>query len=379
EGIHIYKAFNMKKQFAPKFEDACEDVAQESYKIARKKSYGLSLNVLNTLVPQILTYAIGLTFVIRKLLTVGELVIFANMLALFLNAFQQITNNWQDILVKEGLARHFFELLDEDEERTDGEDYTEAQSEIAIEFRNVSFKYNESQHVLKDISFTIEKGEKVALVGMSGSGKTTIHKLICGFYEDYEGEIRVNGKNIRDWNYESLRKNLSIVTQDVFLFDSTIKENIRYGRVGASDEEIVIGAKMAYAHDFIEELESGYETKAGERGGSLSGGQKQRIAIARAILDNAPILLLDEPTSALDTKSEHYINLALEQLEEGKTSLVIAHRLSTIETAQKIIVIEDGYVVETGTHQELIKNQSRYSDLYQRQIQTDKREGQNEK
>jgi subfamily B ATP-binding cassette protein MsbA len=368
EGVHVYKAYNMKKHYHKKFKQKCEEVAEEACGIARKRSIGLSLNIINSLIPKVLAYGVGSIYVMNGRITVGGLIIFANVLVSFIDSLEQILRGYQQILRQEGRARHLFELLDAAEERTDGEDFSNEITEKVIEFRNVSFQYNESQEVLRSITFDVKRGQKVALAGMSGSGKSTIHRLVCGFYNNYEGEIRINGREIREWNLDKLRGNIGIVSQEVFLFNDTIMENVRYGNINATDEEIIDVCKKAYVHEFVKNFKNGYDTIVGERGSLLSQGQKQRFAIARAMLKDAPILLLDEPTSALDTKSEHYVQLALETLTEGKTVFIIAHRLSTIINADKIIVLDDGSVAEEGTHDQLIRNQQFYSSLYQKEL-----------
>jgi ABC-type multidrug transport system fused ATPase/permease subunit len=368
EGVHVYKAYNMKKHYHKKFKQKCEEVAEEACGIARKRSIGFSLNIINSLIPKVLAYGVGSIYVMNGRITVGGLIIFANVLVSFIDSLEQILRGYQQILRQEGRARHLFELLDAAEERTDGEDFSNEITEKVIEFRNVSFQYNESQEVLRSITFDVKRGQKVALAGMSGSGKSTIHKLVCGFYNNYEGEIRINGREIREWNLDKLRGNIGIVSQEVFLFNDTIMENVRYGNINATDEEIIDVCKKAYVHEFVKDFKNGYDTIVGERGSLLSQGQKQRIGIARAMLKDAPILLLDEPTSALDTKSEHYVQLALETLTEGKTVFIIAHRLSTIINADKIIVLDDGSVAEEGTHDQLIRNQQFYSSLYQKEL-----------
>jgi ATP-binding cassette subfamily B protein/subfamily B ATP-binding cassette protein MsbA len=232
-----------------------------------------------------------------------------------------------------------------------------------VEFKNVSFEYIKGIPVLKDISFKVKAGETLALVGPTGVGKTTLVNLIPRFYEPDSGQILIDGRDIRRITLSSLRKQISIVSQDVFLFNGTVKENILYGREDASDEEVIAAAKAANAHEFIMELVNGYDTQVGERGVKLSGGQKQRISIARAILKDAPILILDEATSSVDTQTERLIQDALDRLKCNRTTIVIAHRLSTIQQADQIIVIKDGEIIEKGKHAQLLRKEGLYSQL----------------
>ena len=227
------------------------------------------------------------------------------------------------------------------------------------------FKYNENEsEVLHDINLTINKGETVAFVGMSGGGKSTLISLIPRFYDVTAGEINIDGNNVKDFLTGSLRNQIGLVQQDNILFSDTVRENILLGRPDATEEEIVEAAKMANAHDFIINLPEGYDTEVGERGVKLSGGQKQRLSIARIFLNNPPILILDEATSALDLESEAIIQEALDVLSKDRTTLIVAHRLSTITHADKIVVMENGQIVETGTHQELIAKKGAYEHLY---------------
>ena len=233
-----------------------------------------------------------------------------------------------------------------------------------IDFKNVWFSYDGNSDVLKNVSFNAQKGEIIALVGPSGAGKTTIANLIPRFYDCRQGEVSIDEINVRNYSLKSLRTQIGIVSQNISLFNTTIRENITYAKPNATDVEVLEATKRAYAHDFIMELTKGFETNVGERGVKLSGGQKQRISIARSILMSPEILILDEATSALDSESEHYIQLALNDLMEGRTSVIIAHRLSTINHATKILVIDKGEVVDIGTHEELIKRCQLYSKIY---------------
>ena len=259
---------------------------------------------------------------------------------------------------------HFCELMDVAPEK-DGEDaipLTNARGEV--EFRHVSFAYNEGEPVLSDLSFKIEKGETLALVGPSGGGKTTICHLIPRFYEPTAGEVLVDGENIRRFTLGSLRRSVGIVAQDLFLFDATIYENIAYGKPDATPDEVMNAARLANLEDFILSLPDGYDTPVGERGVRLSGGQKQRISIARAFLKNPPILILDEATSALDTVTERMIQESLTRLSEGRTVIVVAHRLSTVRRADEILVVSEKGIEERGTHEELVARNGHYASLY---------------
>ena len=263
-------------------------------------------------------------------------------------------------------VERFTEIMDVQPEISDAEGATELKDvQGEIEFKDVTFQYYEGRRTILDkINLHIEKGKSLAVVGPSGGGKTTLCNLIPRFYEATEGEILIDGKNIRDFTLDSLRKNIGVVQQDVYLFYGSIKENIAYGKPGATDEEIIEAAKQAGAHEFIMALENGYDTYTGERGVKLSGGQKQRISIARVFLKNPPILLLDEATSALDNESEKMVQESLEKLAKGRTTLTIAHRLTTIRNADEIIVLTRDGITETGSHEELMAKGGIYADMY---------------
>ncbi len=264
----------------------------------------------------------------------------------------------------------FIEIMDTEPDIKDKEDSVELKDVSGkVEFEKVSFKYDSGEHVLKDIDLTLQPGETVALVGPSGGGKSTLCSLIPRFYEVSSGSIKIDGMDVRDIKLESLRKNVGIVQQDVYLFAGTVRENIRYGKPGATDDEIIEAAKNANAHEFIMGFEKGYDTYVGERGVKLSGGQKQRLSIARVFLKNPKILLLDEATSALDTQSERIVQQSLEKLSQNRTTFVIAHRLSTIKNADTILVLTDNGIEERGTHEELIGKEGIYASLYNVQFE----------
>ncbi|MGN0904843.1 MAG: ABC transporter ATP-binding protein [Alphaproteobacteria bacterium] len=245
-------------------------------------------------------------------------------------------------------------------------------TEGRVEARHIRFSYDGEQEILKDVSMTALPGQTVAVVGHSGSGKSTLINLIPRFYDPQSGEILIDGQNIREVTLESLRRHVAYVSQEVIIFDDTVRNNIRYGTPGATDEQVVAAAKAAAAHHFIMQMEDGYDTVLGERGSRLSGGQRQMISIARAMLKNAPILLLDEATSALDSQSERIVQDSLDVLMKGRTSIVIAHRLSTVINADRIFVFNEGEIVDSGTHEELLAHDGIYAQLYRLQFMKDK-------
>jgi len=301
---------------------------------------------------------------IQNQMPVEDIVAFLLYLGSFyqpITALGRINEGLQQALAS---AERVLEILKEESEIKEAPEPVDLKrSEGRIDFCNVSFCYIEKIPVLKNISFSIKPGETLALVGPTGVGKTTMANLIPRFYDPQEGVILIDGIDIRKISLSSLRRQISVVSQDVFLFNGTVKENIVYGRQDATDEEIIAAAQMANAHEFIMELPEGYETKVGERGVKLSGGQKQRISIARAVLKDAPILILDEATSSVDTQTEMLIQEALNKLKRNRTTIVIAHRLSTIREADQIIVISEGEIIEHGRHGELLELDGLYSRL----------------
>jgi ATP-binding cassette subfamily B protein len=267
--------------------------------------------------------------------------------------------------------RRFTEILDEEPEKDAPDAQNVGKLNGHIEFRDVTYGYGEDKDVLKNISINIGKGKTFALVGPSGGGKTTICHLIPHFYEVETGEILIDGISINKMTRGSLRENIGIVQQDVYLFNASIKDNILYGRPDATEEEVIEAAKRANIHDYVMTLPNGYDTEIGERGVRLSGGQKQRLSIARVFLKNPPILILDEATSALDNATEMQIQASLEELSRGRTVIVVAHRLSTIKRADNIVVLDREGVREMGTHEELMKNSGIYRELYEYQFRTE--------
>ncbi len=292
--------------------------------------------------------------------------LYMNMFYQPITALGQINEGLQQALASGERVLEVLNTEPEIKESSDIREINELKGEI--EFCQVNFMYVDNIEILKNISFRVKSGDTLALVGPTGVGKTTIARLLPRFFEPASGEILIDGVNIRKYRLRDLRKNISIVSQDVFLFNGTIRDNILFGRPDASDDQVITAAKAANAHQFIMNLEKGYETQVGERGVKLSGGQKQRISIARAVLKNALILILDEATSSLDTQTERLIQDALCKLMAQKTTIVIAHRLSTIQEADQIIVLKDGRIVEKGNHEKLLSNKGLYSELCQAQM-----------
>ena len=284
-----------------------------------------------------------------------------------INKLTKMNNVVQEAMAS---AERVFSILDTPQQIEDSKNAIEFKGlKKKIEFRNVSFQYDSNDGlVLRDINLEIIKGRTVALVGMSGAGKSTLADLVPRFYDVTSGGILIDGTDVRNYNVRSLRRNIGVVTQESILFNNSIRHNIAYGRPDCSEKEIVEAARAAYAHDFIMQLPLGYDSIIGERGCRLSGGQRQRIAIARALLKDPDILILDEATSDLDTESEYYVQKALENLMQGRTTLVIAHRLSTIVNADKISVFDDGRIVDSGRHEELIRKGGIYRDLFEKQL-----------
>jgi len=302
----------------------------------------------------------------QGVLTVGDIVLFQTYFTIVVMRVWDIGRGMRNLY--EGIAesKEMIELVDLPYDVKDIPKAAKLKvTKGLIEFVDAGFNYNETRVIFKNLNLAIKPGEKVALIGASGAGKSTITKLLFRFYELTSGKILIDGQNISKVTQDSLRANISLVPQEPILFHRSLMENIRYGRLGASDKEVFAAAKKARCHDFILTLPQGYDTFVGERGVKLSGGERQRVAIARAILKNAPILVLDEATSSLDSESEQLIQVALKELMKGKTTIVIAHRLSTIMQMDRIIVIEEGKVVDQGSHQELLKRQGIYKKLWE--------------
>ena len=374
EGIDIYKIFDMKKTHGKKFVQAVHEQFLHNKDIRKRRGLMDGISGINFFLPWVLSWVVGSFFITRGYITIGELFAFSIILPNVTKVAWQIGDTFSAIVEISGISRHFFELLDTPEERKTGMTFDLENNKNVIEFNNIGFAYDNGLCILKDCTFVIPKNITVALVGSSGSGKTTLFKLICGYYENYIGDIRIYNRSLKDWNLKALRAHIAYVSQESYFFNNNIMENIRYGNLEATDNQVIAAAKAACADEFIMETKNGYHTIIGERGMNFSGGQRQRLAIARAVLRNAPIILLDEPTAALDTRSEYYVQKALNNLFVNKTVFVIAHRISTIENADIILVLENAHIIEQGRHEELITRSSRYIELYSSQIREKKYE-----
>jgi len=371
-GIRVVQSFSNEKVEQEKFTKGNKgflDTKQENYNYMGRFFSGIRLfdGVI-----YIVTVIGGAYFIKLGTVTTSDLVAYLLYINTFLTPIRSLIDFTEQF--QKGMTgfERYLEIIDTEPDIKDSKDSVVLEKvKGRVEFHDVSFKYDEGDHVLQDINLSLEPGETVALVGPSGGGKSTLCSLIPRFYEVTEGTIKIDGKDIRNIKLESLRRNIGIVQQDVYLFAGSILENIRYGKPGASQEEVIEAAREANAHDFIMGMEKGYDTYVGERGVKLSGGQKQRISIARAFLKNPPILILDEATSSLDNQSERIVQQSLESLSSNRTTFVIAHRLSTIKRAKTILVLTDNGIEEKGSHEELIKSNGVYSSLYNAQFEDD--------
>jgi len=371
-GIRVVKSFTNEDYENEKF---CE--GNHNYRRSREwamknmAQFHSGMNLFINLI-RLSTLAAGGYFIYNGSLSVGQMVAFLFYVDMFMNPIRRLVNfNEQLQRGMSGFSR-FKELLEVDPEIVDRPDAGELKVvEGLIKYDDVTFGYENHEKVLTNIDIKIEPGKTVAFVGPSGAGKSTLTKLLPRFYEIDSGRLSIDGIDIKDVTLESLRRNIGIVQQDVFLFNGTVRENIAYGTANASDQAIIEAAEKANAHDFILNLSEGYDTDIGERGVKLSGGQKQRVSIARSFLKNPPILILDEATSSLDNRSEKIIQESLEELAKGRTTLVVAHRLSTVINADQIIVLTESGIVERGKHNELIENGGEYAQLYNEQFSSE--------
>jgi len=368
--VRIVKAFNNEQKEIKKFSKANDRTLKQNLK-------GVQIEATITPIVELIISVGAAAFlwygghkVLRGEMTTGELITFIGYIGLLISPINILSKSYNLMQKAVGASERIFDLLSVEEkviEKENAEKMPSIDGEVV--FDDISFSYNEGEKVLDNINLKVDPGEMVAFVGHSGAGKTTLVNLIPRFYDVDTGELRIDGINIKNVTLSSLRKQIGIVPQDTILFKGTIAENIAYGASNKTREEIIDAAQKANAHQFIVDFDNGYETEVGERGVSLSGGQKQRISIARALLTDHKILILDEATSSLDLRSESLIQEALERLIKDRTTFVIAHRLSTIINADKIIVIEEGEIVEEGNHEQLLNNEGYYYRLYKSQFE----------
>lgn len=367
-GLKIIKIFDASPQIKKRFDDVLNRIRFLSLRLFKKKALASPVSeLLGAITIGMIVYFGGRLAIKGEGLSGSEFITYIALFYTILQPLKSLSSAISNIQKGEVSAKRIFDILDAEYVIKEVADAKEIKGfESKVEFKNITFGY-EDREVLKDFSLSIPKGKTVALVGQSGSGKSTLANLITRFYDVDNGEVLVDGENIKNVKLSSYRKLFGLVTQDNILFNDSIRNNISLGNPNASLEDIQAAAKVANAHDFIMDLPKQYDTSIGEAGGKLSGGQKQRISIARAVLKNPPIMILDEATSALDTESERFVQDALENMMQNRTSLVIAHRLSTIQKADWIVVMEKGKIIEQGTHHELIAKKGMYNKLVELQ------------
>lgn len=367
-GMKMIKAFLQEKLHIDKFQEENKNYYRISVKGARTTEYSVLLHEIITGLGTVGMLFYGFYLVNKGEMTLGELISFSAAVGLIYTPLKRLGAANNSLQQASASAERIFYLIDQEPEIDGKAELTQINDGIA--YNDVIFFYpGTEKKVLDGVNFSVKKGGLVAIVGRSGAGKTTLVDMLPRFYRPSSGNITIDGMDINDVTLESLRLKIGIVSQDVVLFNETVRENIAFGKSGESEEKIIEAAKAAYAHDFIKDMPKGYDTVIGERGVKLSGGQKQRISIARALLKNPPILILDEATSSLDTASEVIVQKALDNLMTNRTTFVIAHRLSTVRKADKILVLDKGKIAESGTHEELLSRNGIYNVLYKTQIE----------
>lgn len=367
-GIKVVQGFANEKRTSDNFLDLLKEMTSGFVHAVKLNDLFWPLVEISWGLGSVITYWIGASLITNNEITVGELIAFTMYISMFWRPIMNITNFYTTLITNFAAAERIFEIMDVNPDILSIEDSLKMPKiKGNVEFKNVTFEYDENNPVLHNVNFKINAGESIALVGPTGAGKTTIINLISRFYDATKGEVLIDGFNVSEVELYSLRSQMGIMLQDTFLFSTTIMENIRYGRLNATDEEVIAAAKAVNAHDFIMRLEKGYQTEVNERGSRLSVGQRQLISFARALLANPRILILDEATSNIDTYTETLVQKGINKLLHGRTSFVIAHRLSTIRDCNRIMVIDDGKICESGTHDELMKLKGKYYDLYMAQ------------
>lgn len=369
-GHLIIKAFNKEKETLDDFEKTNDVLYKSAWKSQFLSGMMMPLMMFVGNLGYVAVAVSGAILAINGVILIGDIQAFIQYVRNFTQPIQQMSQVINQIQSMTAAAERVFEFLDEEEEVQTVENPADITAVTgSVVFDHVKFGYNEDKIIIKDFSAEVKQGQRIAIVGPTGAGKTTIVKLLMRFYDVNSGEIRIDGHNIKDFNRRELRNALAMVLQDTWLFNGTIMENIRYGRLDATDEEVIAAAKAAHADRFIRTLPNGYNMELNEEAGNVSQGQKQLLTIARAILADSPILILDEATSSVDTRTESRIQRGMHNLMKGKTSFIIAHRLSTIKDADLILVMKDGDIVEQGSHEQLLAENGFYAQLYNSQFE----------
>lgn len=372
-GIEVVRAYDLQEALSEKYDQYVDESIAAGVKVLTRRVILQGISLFTNISPFLICFGFGGYWVIKGQMTAGSLIAFITLLNPLTYPISQMPALFGELKSQMAAAGRVLDIVALEKERGTGSDFPVSAEVVSgdvpvVEFTNVSFTYPNGEKVLDNVSFSVRAGEKLALVGPSGSGKSTIFHLILGYYEQYQGEIKVLGQPVPEWNLHKLRDKVSLVAQDTYLFPGTIRENITMVKAGISDEEIETAVQAASADEFINELQDGYLTEVGESGDKLSGGQKQRIAIARSIVKNAPLVLLDEATSSLDIQSESHVQKALDNVSaNGRASILISHRLTTIQKADRIVVLQQGKVIESGTHEQLLANNGLYRSMTARQ------------
>ena len=367
-GIRVVKYFTAEKYRANIFSELAWDVRQAFVRAVRINDLFWPMVEFSWGIGTVITFYFGVRMINSGDISVGLLIAFTSYISMFWRPIMNLSNLYNNLVIGMASAERIFEIMDIKPNIKEEEEAIDMDIKGEIEFRNVSFSYDGKRKVLDKVSFKINPGEKVALVGHTGAGKSTIVNLLCRFYDPQEGEILIDGINIKKIKLESLRRQIAVMFQDTFLFSGSILENIKYGRLDATYDEVVETAKKVYAHDFISYMEKGYDTNINERGMRLSSGQRQIISLARTLIANPKIIILDEATASVDTYTERLLQMGIETLLKGRTSIIIAHRLSTVQSADKIMVIENGRILEMGNHEELMKKKGIYYHMFMSQF-----------
>jgi ABC-type multidrug transport system fused ATPase/permease subunit len=368
DNIEIVKTYNLNDILSKKYKDKIEIKNKCMYDILKYNSILRPILISISLLPEVTGAIYGGYLVFKGEITSIELITFLVLLDYLLDPIHEFI----DLRIIKSNAKasidRIFEILNSETEIYKDEKIEKLNEDMAIEIKDLNFSYVHNKKVLDKFNLNIKNKKSIGIVGTSGSGKSTIINIICGFYPYESGQVKVFGDEVKDSDLYAIREHISLVTQDTYLYPISIYENLRYGRLDATDEEIIEAAKKANAHDFIMKLPEGYNTILTEGGRNLSGGQKQRLALARAILKNAPILLLDEPTSGLDLDAENIFIDALKNISKEKTIIIIAHRFSTLKIADKIVVLDNGEIIENGSYDELINNEGLFNEMYKKQF-----------